>query len=197
MPQPRETPKDPKILFCPFCRDGFEGVAECPDHELTLLPIDRLPPLEERSLAEVAFFVDPRLGRGGVLLGAWLVVVGFLGPFVRAGELDASALEVAIDGAHNLWLTPGAALGVLWVLWARRSRLGMQNARLAVAGLALVGALPLIYTGRRIALVAGAQVSELEWRWGFAVMVAGLATAALASTRLGAIGETERRREPR
>jgi uncharacterized membrane protein len=162
-----------------------------------LLPIDRLPRLGERSLAEVAFFVDPRLGRGGVLLGAWLVFVGFLGPFVRAGELDASALEVAIDGAHNLWLTPLAALGVLLVLWERRSRLAMRDARLAVAGLALVGALPLIYTSRRIALVAGPQVSELEWRWGFAVMVAGLVVAGLASVRLGAIGELPRRHESR
>lgn len=188
MPQPPEKPEEPKILFCPFCRDGFEGIAECPEHELTLLPIDRLPRPAERPFGGVAFFADPRSGRGGVLLGAGLVVVGFLAPLVRARGLDASALEVAIDGAHNLWFTPGAALGVLWVLWARRSRLEMRGARLAVLGLTLAGVLPLIYTSRRIALVAGAYVAEVEWRWGLATMVAGLAVAALASTRLGASG---------
>ena len=188
MPEPRETPKEPKILFCPFCRDGFEGVSECPEHELTLVPIDRMPPSEGRSVGEVAFFVDPRFGRGGVLSGTALVVVGFLAPFVRARGLDATALEVAIDGAHNLWFTPGAALAVLWVLWARRSRLAMRGARLAVLGLALTGALPLLYTSRRIGLVADAYAAEVEWRWGLAAMALGLVVVALASARLGAPG---------
>lgn len=192
MPQPLEKPEEPKILFCPFCRDGFEGVAECPEHELTLLPIDRLPRPAERSLVEVAYFADPRLGRGGVLLGTALVLAGFLAPFVHARGLDASALDVAIDGAHNLWLTPGAALGVLWVLWARRSGPAMRGARLAVLGLAIVGALPLIYTGRRISLVAEAYAAEVEWRWGLAAMAAGLAVAALASARLGMSGFSRR-----
>jgi hypothetical protein len=186
MPQSRETPQEPKILFCPFCRDGFEGVAECPEHELTLLPIDRMPRLAERSFDEVAFFADPRLGRGGVLLGAVLVAVGFLAPFVHARGLDASALEVAIDGAHNLWLTPGAAVGVLGVLWRRRSAPAMRGARLAVLGLALAGALPLVYTSRRIGLVAEVYAAEVEWRWGLAAMAAGLVVAALSSAGLGA-----------
>ena len=190
MSEPRETHKDAKILFCPFCRDGFEGLVECPEHELTLLPLDRLPKLAEQPVPEITFFVDPRFGRGGVFLGALLVIAGFFGPFVRAGELDASALEVAVDGAHNLWFTPGAALAVFWVLWARRGRRLMRDARVAVAGLALIGGLPLIYTSRRIALVAGAHAPGLEWRWGFVVMVTGLVVAGLASTRLGAVGRS-------
>lgn len=185
MPEPHDTHEERKILFCPFCRDGFEGVGECPEHELTLLPIDRLPRLAERALGEVAFFADPRLGRGGVLLGAALVLAGFLAPFVGSRGTEASGLEVAIEGAHNLWLTPGAALGVFWVLWARRSRTAMRAARLAVLGLAVAGALPLVYTSRRIGLVAEAYAAEVEWLWGFAVMALGLGVAALASARLG------------
>ena len=173
------------MLFCPFCRDGFEGVAECPEHELTLVPIDRLPRLGEGSLEEVAFFGDPRLGRGAVLGGALLVFVGFLAPFARAPGIEASALEVAVDGANNLWLTPGAALGVLSVLWVRRGRQGMRAARLAVLGLALAGGFPLIYTSRRIGLVAEAYSAEVEWLWGFGAMVVGLALTAFASARLG------------
>jgi len=185
MPERRETAEEPKILFCPFCRDGFEDVTECPEHELALLPIDRLPRLAGKSPEEVVFFADPRLGRGGLLLGAVLVLAGFLAPFVRARGISASALEVAIDGAHNLWLTPGAALAVLWILWARRSKSAMRAARLAVLGLVFAGALPLIYTSRRIGLVAEAHAAELEWLWGFAAMGSGLGLVALASAGLG------------
>lgn len=185
MSRSANTSEDPQILFCPYCRDGFEGVRECPEHELTLVPIDRLPGRAARSPNEVVFFMDPRLGRGAVLLGAVLVLAGFFSPFARVTDVRASALEVAIDGAHNLWLTPVAALLMLWVLWARRTRQAMRAARLAVLGLALAGALPLVYTSRRIGLVADASSAELQWQWGFGVIAAGLAVAALGSVRLG------------
>jgi len=188
MPRPAQTLEPPTIAFCPFCHDGFEGMAECPEHQLTLVPFDSLPRPPAQPLCAVTFFVDPRLGRGGVLLGAAFVLLGFLLPFVRAGGIDASALEAAIDGAHNLWLTPGAACGVLAVLWLRRSAPAMRAARLAVLGLALAGAFPLIYTTRRIAIVADASVAEVHWLWGLAVMCAGLAFSALASVRLGGPG---------
>lgn len=188
MPRPAHTPEPPTIAFCPFCRDGFEGMAECPEHQLTLVPIDSLPRPAAQPLGAVTFFADPRLGRGAVLLGAAFALLGFALPFVRAGGIDASALEVAIDGAHNLWLTPGAACGVLAVLWARRSAPAMRSARLAVLGLALAGSFPLIYTTRRIGIVADASVTEVHWRWGLAVMCAGLAFTALASVRLGGSG---------
>jgi hypothetical protein len=188
MPRPAQTPEPPTIAFCPFCHDGFEGMAECPEHQLTLVPIDSLPRPTAEALGAVTFFVDPRLGRGGVLLGAAMVLFGFLVPFIRAEGIDASALEVAIDGAHNLWLTPGAACGVLAVLWVRRSAPAMRSARLAVLGLALAGALPLIYTTRRIGIVADASVAEVHWLWGLALMCAGLAFSALASIRLGGPG---------
>ena len=187
MPQSAETPKQPEILFCPYCRDGFEDVQECPEHELALVPIDRLPRSREQSLGEVSFFVDPRLGRGPGLLGAALVLVGTLAPFVRSGVVEASALEVAIDGAHNLWLTPAAALVTLWVLWLRRSRASMRSARLALFGLALAGALPLVYTSRRIGLVADGHAAEVEWLWGLTLMAAGLVIRALGSIRLGGL----------
>ncbi|MGB8223904.1 MAG: hypothetical protein WCF10_15055, partial [Polyangiales bacterium] len=69
-------------MFCPFCGDGFENHAECPEHELPLIPIDRLPRTSERRFERVSFFLDPRLGRGGVLMGASLAVLGFFAPLV-------------------------------------------------------------------------------------------------------------------
>jgi hypothetical protein len=185
-----KTSKDAQILFCPYCRDGFEGVAECPEHELTLVPIHRLPRRRGRFSNEVGLFIDPRLGRGGVLLGAALVLAGFVLPFAGARGVEASALEVAIDGATNLWLTPIAAVVMLWVLWMRRTRQGMRAARLAVLGLAVAGALPLIYTCRRIGLVADAYTTDVQWLWGLGIMAAGLVAAALGSMRLGGAAES-------
>jgi hypothetical protein len=162
-------------LFCPFCRDGFEDCTECPEHELTLVPIDELPREPGRLLGSVTFFADPRLGRGAVLLGATLVLAGFLVPL----------LEVAIDGAGNLWFTPGAAIALLWILWRRRSRGAMRAARAAVLGLAVGGALPLIYTTRRIGLVAEAYSTDVEWLSGLWIMSLGLLVAAFGTPGLG------------
>jgi hypothetical protein len=179
------TSKQASILFCPFCREGFEDTRECPEHELTLVPLDRLPRRRTPASNEAAFFIDPRLGRGPVLLGAALVIAGFLAPGVSAPGVDASALEVAIDGAYNLWLTPGAALVILFMLSVRRSRRALREARMAVLGLALAAALPLVYTARRIDVAAETYGSDVEWRWGLAVMVVGLVVTALGSVRLG------------
>ena len=183
MPQATGTPERQEILFCPFCRDGFEGLTECPEHELTLVAIDRLPRRGSRPPDEARFFADLRMGRGGVLAGAALVIGGFFMPFVRAGGLEASAMEVAIDGAQNLWLTPIAAAIMVWVLWRRRTASAMRAARVAVLGLALAGAMPLLYTGRRIGIMAGAM--QVDWSWGLGAMGLGLLVAALASMRLG------------
>lgn len=158
---------------------------DCPEHELALVPLDELPRQADRRLGRVAFFGDPRLGRGTLLLGAALVLIGFLVPFVRSSQLAASALEVAIDGAGNLWFTPGAALTMLWIAWLRRSRDSMRAARVAVLGLAIGGALPLIYTCRRIALVAQASGAGVDWLWGLWLMAVGLLIAAVGSRGFG------------
>lgn len=174
----------PPLLFCPYCRDGFEDAAECPEHELTLVPIDRLPRIA-RSASQVTFFADPRLGRGPILLGGLLVLVGFFLPFVRTDALQASGLGVAIDGAHNLWLVPGAALAILAVLWVRRDRVAMHSARFAVLGLGLAGVLPLAYTARRVALMAEVTQRDVDWLVGGLTMLVGLVLACVGSLRLG------------
>ncbi len=171
--------------FCPFCHEAFEGRVECPEHELTLIPFDELPSHADRPLGQVTFFADPRLGRGPALLGAMLVLLGFIVPFVRSLELEASALEVAIDGAVNLWFTPGAAIVLLWILWQRRSRDTMRAARAAVLGLALGGLLPIIYTCRRIGLMAEFDGATVDWLVGLWLMLAGLLVIAVGSRRLG------------
>lgn len=192
MSQSQATSERAEVSFCPFCHEAFEDRTECPEHELTLVPMTELPPLGRLGLQRVEVFADPRLGRGLPLLGASLSVLGFLVPFVRSSSLVASALEVAIDGARNLWLTPGAALALLWLLWNRRTAEAMSRARGAVLGLALGGALPLIYTCRRITLMAEAEGVAVEWRAGLWLMALGLLLAALGSAGFGRTGRAAR-----
>lgn len=185
MSQSQTSSERAEVSFCPFCHEGFEGRVECPEHELTLISINELPRHADRPLDRVAFFVDPRLGRGAPLLGAALVLLGFIVPFVRSSQLEATAVEVAIDGAGNLWFTPGAAIALLWILWQRRGRDTMRAARVAVLGLALGGLLPLIYTCRRISMVALVHGATVDWLVGLWLMVAGLLVSALGSRRFG------------
>jgi hypothetical protein len=185
MAQHRDSLAQPQVLFCPFCREGFENERECPDHDLLLVPLDSLPPPPGRELSRASFFLDPRLGRGPVLAGAITVLASFAAPFVRSGSLVASALEVAIDGASNLWLTAGAALGVLAILWRRRSTGGMRAVRVAVLGLAVGGVLPVLYTARRIELMAAARTTEVQWEWGVWLLLTGLVAIAVGSGFLG------------
>ena len=61
----------------------------------------------------------------------------------------------------------------------------MRAGKLAVSLLAVAGWLPLLYTTRRIEIVSGQTMAEVEWGWGLFVMGGGLALAALGGLRLG------------
>ncbi len=120
-----------------------------------------------------------------MLLGASLVLIGFLLPFAGWAETKASALAVSIEAAKNLWLAPGAALGQLAILWHRRTARSMQAARFAVAGLAVGGALPLLYTSWRMRTVAAAAGQTLDWFCGLWLMLLGFALTALGARDFG------------
>src|SRR5687767_9594160 len=78
---------DPRpLLFRPFCRGCFGGEKECPEHALGLLPVERLPKEEDDSAIPahdrpVAPF-EHRFGRGFVMVGIVLSLVGFAMPFL-------------------------------------------------------------------------------------------------------------------
>ncbi|MEM7436383.1 MAG: hypothetical protein AAF436_14580 [Myxococcota bacterium] len=114
-----------------------------------------------------------------------MALIGFALPFVGSGRAVASALEVAIDGAINLWLVPLAAMMVLVILSVRRGADAMRASRVAVIGLFVGAALPLVYSVRRIAIMATVEATETTWLVGLWVMVVGLCIGGLGALALG------------
>ena len=131
------------VLFCPFCRESFEGEQTCPEHELPLVPFFDLPkqaaPVDEH--ARVAWY-SPALGRGPVAAAAFGTLAAFLflplagvdGPTQMGGTM----LRLAREGTPKLWLVPSAAAAMLLILARRRSRVGLRGLRVLIPLLACV-----------------------------------------------------------
>ncbi|MEM8607606.1 MAG: hypothetical protein AAGF92_10895 [Myxococcota bacterium] len=183
----REASRAP-ILFCPYCKEAFEARDDCPEHGLLLVTIDRLPKDLRFADDRVSFFLDPRYGRGAVLAGASAVLVGFALPFADSRGVVASALEVAIDGAYNLWMVPLAAIAMLLILAKRRSLDAMRASRGAIVALSLGALLPVAYTARRVRIMAALESADLVWGSGLVMMVAACLGTAVAAVFLGRRG---------
>jgi len=190
-----ETP-----LFCPFCGECFEGEERCPEHDIPLVPFEKLDRLRGRPLPEddePVDFWDLRFGRGVVLLGALLTLVGFFLPFVSSAfderSVTASAFQTASGGAAmNLWVVPLVTLTLVSVIMRRRTPNQMRGMRLLVPALGGLAATSLGYTLYRILAGAsevmrlyGAQV-EVAPAWGAVVLCVGILLVILGGVRLGA-----------
>ena len=188
------------ILFCPFCRECFEGETVCPDHELALVPLEKLPPRPEDARAapkddeKLAPF-DLRYGRAVVAGGALLAIVSFFLPFLtRAGDghlITFSAAQLATTVAPNLWTIPFAAVVLLAILARRRTLGQMRGARLVVFLMGLFPAVSAGYTVLRSLRMAqelirerGAQL-EVTVDYGLFVTVAASLVIAAGAFRLG------------
>ena len=134
-----------KILFCPFCRECFEGELRCPHHDLVLVPFQDLP---RRGDPEPYADDEPvptwewRLGRGWLWLSAGLMAVSFFLPLYRLTVGDASVEESAAtivfgDRAALLWSIPTVALALGYAPFWRRSPRSMLRLRTAITLLAL------------------------------------------------------------
>jgi hypothetical protein len=191
-----EPPDESPLLFCPFCRECFEGETACPDHELALVSFDALPvakravPKDEAQLP----MHDARFGRGWLALAVVLILVGFALPMVTTVEdspRTASGVDVAFRVAPNLVAVPLVAVAFLSVLYRRRSLRSMRGARVAVPVLGLLGMTSLGITLHRILL--GAEMQREHWgidiavmpNVGVFVMGAGLLLSLFAGLRLG------------
>jgi len=185
------------LLFCPFCREAFEGQDRCPDHELALVPWEELPGSESEELrAEDAVSpVDPRFGRGELFASVALLFSSVLCPIftVTEGE-DARAfslLEAATDRHPNLWTVPFVAAIVLSVTLRRRTIREMLGARLALLILALGPPASLGYTLWRVSTNADSLGAALHRsigvtpEWGIVPVLVGALLLAVGSVRLG------------
>jgi hypothetical protein len=185
------------LLFCPFCREAFEGQAHCPDHDLTLVPWEELPRVESEELAEddAVSPVDLRFGRGELLAGVVLLLVSVVCPLFTVSEGDSSrafsVLAAATDRHPNLWTVPFVAALVLSITLRRRTIRQMLGARLAILILALGPFASVAYTLWRVSANAaelGAALHRtitVDVDWGVGPVLAGATLLAIGGLRLG------------
>jgi hypothetical protein len=184
-------------LFCPFCRECFEGETRCPEHELPLVPIDALPPdpREARELPdddEELPLHEWRYGRGIAFGGAVLLAAGFFLPFVSARRGAASVTDAAYEAAVEapaLWTIPLVMLAVLFVLFRRRTPRQLRGARLAIPVLALLVPASMAWTLFKVFKLSSAQQMVVSVEPGAYVLGVASALVLLGGLRLGVTPE--------
>jgi hypothetical protein len=136
------------VLFCPFCREAFEDATMCPDHDIRLVPFDALEGATEPDAPEddeALPIYDPRLGRGLVGAGAFLLLIASALPFVARSSGDQSIapslFTLASEEATALWTVPCVALALLVMLACLRAPRTMRRLRPVVMLAALAAPL--------------------------------------------------------
>jgi hypothetical protein len=196
-PPMADSDSDDRLLFCPFCRECYEGERVCPVHELELVEFQDLPKqAHERALPgwdEPVPPWEPRFGRGWMALGAAACLLGFFLPLVLAtteqGTQAWSGFDVATSRGKNLWTVPFAGAMFVFFLIRRRTPVQMLGARLAGVVLSLMPAASLAYTlvnVQRFADRAGGAV-VVEWGVGVWVIAASSVLLLAGSLRFGAM----------
>jgi hypothetical protein len=162
-----------RVLFCPFCRESFEGQAACPEHELALVEWTALashaaPTNEDAALA----WWSPAHGRGLLAAGALVTLLAFctlsLASTSGALRMGGSMLKLALFGAPKLWIIAVGAIAQLVILARRRTLRALRRARLALLVVALVPALAAAWAYSAAVTVA----RELVVREGAPISVA-------------------------
>lgn len=153
-----------QVLFCPFCRERFEGRSSCPEHELRLLPLHQIRveaepdddpddvcddddglPRDERPLA----LLDPRYGRGVVALGALLAGASLGLELVRLHGEPLRTYELA-RGLPSLWTVLLVSFCAIYVVVRRRTPRALRSLRVLVPLLGGALALTLTLAGLRL-----------------------------------------------
>lgn len=187
-----------QVLFCPFCRESFEGTRVCPDHDLALVPFHKLPPdpisAERAELDDDTPLdgLDPRFGRAYVAAGATLNMAALGAEFVRfPGGRALTTLALAAS-MPALWTVALVSVTLLFLLRRARTLRMLRALRVLVPALALVGPLTLIWELARIRSGAAlwvAQVRSVEATPGTALYITLLAGALIGygGARLGVV----------
>jgi hypothetical protein len=185
-----------QVLFCPFCRESFEGVRVCPDHDLALVPFHKLPPdpasAEAPELTDDTPLetLDARFGRGFVAAGAVLNGAALGAEFVRFPGGSALSTLALASTIPALWTVGLVSFTLLFVLRRARTLRALRALRVLVPALACVSPLALIWELVRIrsgAVLWMAQVRSTQATPGAALYLSLLASALIAygGVRLG------------
>lgn len=181
-----------QVLFCPFCKESFEQLQRCPEHELTLVPLTRLaasnvpePELDDdhngpqlpRDLRPLALF-DPRVGRGGVALGALCLWLALPLPLLRVAASEPVATYQLTRAIPSLWTLSLIAFTVFYMLARRRTPRALRSLRVVVPSLGAVALACLLWAFGRLGFQALPAV-------GSYVVVAGALMLGAFGARLG------------
>jgi hypothetical protein len=194
-----------QILFCPFCRESFEGQTRCPEHELELVPLARLPvaahehdlddddglhdPAAPHSPARLSA-LDPRYGRAEVLAAALINGLALVLP-LGTGQGDGLGQHrtlVLCAVFPVLWTLLLVSFTLVFVLVRRRTLVSLASLRLLVPALGLASPAALALVGSRVGhgpwslLGGGPGVSSA----GVCVLIAALLMG-VGGARLGGI----------
>ncbi len=176
-----------QVLFCPFCRESFEGKTTCPEHELPLVGFEKLgpDPFDPENLPEVVDetplgLVEPSFGRGYVAAGAFLNAFALVCEFLRApGENMGIPTFALLAYVPSLWTPVLVSFTLLFTMYRRRTPRAMRSVRVLVPLLAFVSPISCWWAFRRIEQAvlmwpSGRQVIQAEP--GIAVYVVALAS---------------------
>lgn len=189
-----------EVLFCPFCREPFEGLTECPEHKVTLVPITALGEADARRIpdedAKLATH-DLRFGRGIVLAGALLTWVAVSLPVVQdefQGGATTTGFMLWSLRADYLSVVPGAALVCVFTVFARDSRASLRRARVALGIAVAIAAVAVgiaAHHVRNYAIdsAAAGMHGSVSPGLGAYVVALGLALLVIGVTRLGGAGK--------
>jgi hypothetical protein len=184
-----------QVLFCPFCRESFEGLKTCPEHDLRLVPFSKLAPdpaeIKRLSYVDEDKILAPfelRFGRAYVALGALANLLALPLPLIRLpGGKSYSTLFVAA-ARPALWTLALVTFTLLFVLQRRRSPRALRGMRVLVPLLACVSPATVLWELQRVRGGAAAWLTRGEpFELGPAlyVVVVGAVLTALGGARLG------------
>jgi len=183
-----------RVLFCPFCRESFEGEELCPEHELALVPWGALSKPATRDDEPLPRW-SPARGRGELAVGALGTLLAFiflpLASTEGALRMGGSMLKLALSGSPKLWLIATGALAQGAILLRRETPLELRKARVAAW---IVACVPLLAGGWafRTAQLASAQLAlregaaiEVHLDAGSYALIACALLSCLGAARLG------------
>jgi hypothetical protein len=192
-----------QLLACPFCRELFDRAEaeRCPECDIALLPLHRLPPSHEEVEEDAARWEQTRpedeplgvltlrRGRGALLAVALAsLLVFWLAPWVSVSApytAVRSGYSLARGPIAFLWGGATAWLSSIALVLSRRTIRQMRGVRVILMVFAAMTASEVAV----LLVLSPSRVRDLpvayEWRWGLYAALVLSAAGVLAAARFG------------